>query len=1786
MKYRFLKYSLLSIIAIFFGTFATGAIMAGESDAIFSDTFADLVDETGGGATEFAGNVSSNKLTERANWEVLTNAYIGQGCVRLGTSKNDGVMTTSAIALSGDATLTFDAAGWGSGTNKVAVTAEGATIEENDITLTNGVYAQQTLKLSGATGTVKLTFTAKRMFMKNVLLKAGAQQEETTGWRDIKVDLTNGFLASADEQVQWQQLPDMGIAIAADGTVTRVAADADNAAVVLGGKWHSNEHGWAAFKAIVKVEGPVKISMGTCNWGGAVTVKNSEGAVIGTFNTNNGTCYHNDKANNVVSFNYTGGATTLTIEGGNYTPYFAVEALPKAEGTAFSVELLNSNLLFGDQINNRNLKLGLLVAADGTPSFTNDLDDKNIVAILEGGDRQDDHGWINFKATVPVKGSVKITMGSCNWGGNVTVKNSEGVEVVPSFTTSIGACYHQNKAENVVVAYYKGGATTLTIQGGAYVPYFAIEPVADWQIPNDAKVTFAVGNSGAEGNVPATQTVAFGKKLTIPVNHSLYVEGKTLTGWTDGANIYAPEDEVEIKEDTELTPIFTANTATLADATIPVTLIWQLGEKNNGKTALKFEGNTGFMVTQATFGGKTIDVKMDIDATAGKLNNAGRGDEWAQVNNGTKLTVPSAKGAVVEMNAYNDIATTTINGKTGYESGKTISATIEEEAATAEIVVNDGSYYSYVKVTLPAAKEAEPAGWKDIYVNLTGALMKSSERVEGTKLEFGVIIDENGKQTRVAADDPTANVILKGVWHDDAHGWTQAQAIVKVEGPVVIGVGNCQYGNQDASYSDAEGNKVDFKTALNCWNSDKPAENVTYINYTGGATTLTINGASYCPFFSIVAIKQQWNNEAATATFAFDQGTEDQKADFGDNDGAFLSSKIMHGETLTIVGTQTHANIKQTAFQSAIVNEANANEANAIKFIIRPYPGLVFTPTKVSFRATRWGTDSGSLDIAWMNPDGTTVSLAKGESMNRNNSDAPSAFSYVLTDATPGEGECGLLLNLYNVYDGKQMSFGNIVIEGTLNGKKQEIPVLATMTANGIVYDAEKTFEIQGDDYVANIELFKADQMISQDNPVTVVVKEGQLGSVTYEGDDSQCKVTIPVTHNDITMKWVANFVRKPFYTLTFIDADGKTVLGTQEVEKDLKVGEFAVGADKVTVASGYKFRGWTPQLAGLNTVKCSVNSTFQADTKLFPFITAIELANATARYDYDLTNVNFDPADHDVLQFEGSGYWHDKQHGWAFNKGDKIKLNMGGKGYVKLNLCQYSSAGDITLYAPDGTTVLGTCPNKAEADGGSASIQYDGAQGAGWLTLEIPAVSYIHSISIRNQAEDPYIHEDGSNFYVVKQGATATENGTNLLSMLELANGLPGTDRAIIFLPNGTYDLGETVLTAISRNNLSLVGQSMEGTIIRNAPDRSIEGIGTTATLVNTSTNLYLQDLTLQNALDYYGAVAGGQPGGRAVCLWDKGKRTVSKNVRMLSYQDTYYSNSNNQFYWETSEIHGTVDYLCGGGDVYYNEVLFVNETRKLGEKSGSDVIAAPYTDASSEFGYVFNNCTVDNKAQSFSLGRSWGGTARLTYLNTTFLQPTEIIDSRFTLSGMNVAAQNFREFNSMDKNGNIVSPASLVETFTKGDVSYTYDIILKAEEVEQYAYDKVFTEWDPASLSRQVEAPADAKYDNGTVTWTRLRNGSIAFAIFKNGEFAGLSTDDSFNITVDPAADELLIRAANPAGGFGPAAHVAGTVNGIEALQPSPVTSAHTIYNLKGQRVQKAGKGLYIVNGKKVVR
>lgn len=234
--------------------------------------------------------------------------------------------------------------------------------------------------------------------------------------------------------------------------------------------------------------------------------------------------------------------------------------------------------------------------------------------------------------------------------------------------------------------------------------------------------------------------------------------------------------------------------------------------------------------------------------------------------------------------------------------------------------------------------------------------------------------------------------------------------------------------------------------------------------------------------------------------------------------------------------------------------------------------------------------------------------------------------------------------------------------------------------------------------------------------------------------------------------------------------------------------------------------------------------------------------------------------------------------------------------------------------------------------------------------------------------------------------------------------------------------------MTEIVKSNISLIGQSKEGVRIWNHP--IVEGIGYTATINlpklegKTIEDFYLQDLTLENKFDYWGSMSGqdASGAGRAVVFCDRGNRTVMKNVALLSWQDTYYSNNSNanyRGYFEGCDLAGVVDWICGNGDIWFERCNLIHRDR-----TGNN-IAAPSTEVGQEWGYIFNNCNikVENedplkfKDQNWTLARPWNNSPACTFINTKmYTQPRKYGWTKMT-AGLKLR---FHEFKSMDGYGN----------------------------------------------------------------------------------------------------------------------------------------------------------------------
>ncbi|MFG6687087.1 pectinesterase family protein [Mariniflexile sp. HNIBRBA6329] len=357
--------------------------------------------------------------------------------------------------------------------------------------------------------------------------------------------------------------------------------------------------------------------------------------------------------------------------------------------------------------------------------------------------------------------------------------------------------------------------------------------------------------------------------------------------------------------------------------------------------------------------------------------------------------------------------------------------------------------------------------------------------------------------------------------------------------------------------------------------------------------------------------------------------------------------------------------------------------------------------------------------------------------------------------------------------------------------------------------------------------------------------------------------------------------------------------------------------------------------------------------------------------------------------------------------------------------------------------------------------------------------------------------------------------------------------NRFYIFFPNGDYDLGTTTgdatqQTFISLPNISFIGQSTEGVTLFNNPTQAQEGIDKTPTINFTSNadNIYMQDLTLLNKMDY----RLGIPEKRAVALRHQGDKNIFKNIRLLSNQDTYFTGAG-RTYWENGEIHGTVDYIFGDGDIFFNDCLMYMENRASG---GGGIVTAAAT--SSDWGYVFSNCTIDGDAQQngiYGLGRPWNNAPKVVYINTTMnILPT----AGAWGDPMNVVPFRFAEYNSLSSSGIEVDLSQRRTDYTKDATSVTLDPTLDESEAAQYTIENVLggsDTWQPTLATEQAPAPV-ISISGSTLTWDDS-NYVLGWAVFKDNVFQDFVTSNSYAIPGGTSTGVYTVRAANAMGGLG---------------------------------------------------
>jgi len=338
--------------------------------------------------------------------------------------------------------------------------------------------------------------------------------------------------------------------------------------------------------------------------------------------------------------------------------------------------------------------------------------------------------------------------------------------------------------------------------------------------------------------------------------------------------------------------------------------------------------------------------------------------------------------------------------------------------------------------------------------------------------------------------------------------------------------------------------------------------------------------------------------------------------------------------------------------------------------------------------------------------------------------------------------------------------------------------------------------------------------------------------------------------------------------------------------------------------------------------------------------------------------------------------------------------------------------------------------------------------------------------------------------------------------------------------------------ITYLRASNTSIIGVSFESTSITNTvpPATWHNGFNTASPLEGISKsdvlniekkveNTYMQGITIKTSM--------GDRHGRDIALNDNGNKTILKDCQLWGFQDTYVSHQQRRYYFEGGVIRGNTDFVCGKGDVWFNQVT-------LRTKGG--YIAVPSKPL--KYGYIFDRCTIisdgENGDGSFTLGRPWGeGTPIALWLNTTMMITPKPIG--YDEMGKNGYPARFAEFNSRDAQGQPVDLSERKRTF-RGHENCN-NPVLSAEEAAQYSIEKVMggdDGWNPLALTRQIPPVEKFRIKKGIMTWEDVPE-ALLYVIFRNGELFDFTLEPRFTLPADASRkDHWQIRCANQMGGF----------------------------------------------------
>lgn len=576
--------------------------------------------------------------------------------------------------------------------------------------------------------------------------------------------------------------------------------------------------------------------------------------------------------------------------------------------------------------------------------------------------------------------------------------------------------------------------------------------------------------------------------------------------------------------------------------------------------------------------------------------------------------------------------------------------------------------------------------------------------------------------------------------------------------------------------------------------------------------------------------------------------------------------------------------------------------------------------------------------------------------------------------------------------------------------------------------------------------------------------------------------------------------------------------------------------------------------------------------------------------------------------------------------KNNATGVSANGKITVSFNERIMEGQGEATLTAADGKVIT----LKPEYGSSSVSFRYNGLTYAMTYTLKLPA-GYVTDRSgndapavessftvmdrVKPQARVFNAVVDGS---LVATIDPTVETIGQYKTIQEAINAVPADNASpwLIFIKAGYYnDLNnldfptgkyttdnqggqlsaseDSRIVVVDKPFVHLIGEAVDKVTI--AQDRVCGGnsadpsqawynVAEGATLVVKANDFYCENITIDNEwwTKYTGSAARGP---QALALYVEADRAAFNNCRIRSYQDTYLSpktgntNAANQQphyfdrnYFNNCMIEGAVDFIYGGGDVYFDKC-----TLNIVREEGGYIVAPSHyedlkdadgkvTDVRTRYGYVFKNTTITapagkEAATKVYFGRPWHGEPKTVFIDTECRVKTY---PGIWYPTMGAIPALWAVYNMWDANGYPMSTESIEDYYYMDNgvkVEGKAKNYLTDEEAAAYTVENVLQGdgtdtktgvWNPVPMVEKTTKPVIVG-DKGstTITWTPDEY-AICYVVTVNDKVAGFVTEATYEANL---TDVVIVQSVNEYGALSEPsdAFTVGTGSGIDKAETS---------------------------------